>query len=1159
MKGSISPKPARCVPRRRAGAIALLATFALTVGVRAQHPDGSPLPPLQPDLVRFATAKSADRDTIVEARRHTLVDGFRRLLRVAVSDRTGNPDTLVAGDAEALVRDFATRSERILGNDTLSVDTRTVLNLSDRALERRARLFTKFYSEFGKFRAISPLPADRVNANLRQVRGIVEQMRRFSREHEDRDLLRFAHAVRVVLDNQGGSGRSVTRRAASRGHIEALAACLAKHGFDRDVRYFIAERDLAHSYLRGGETEKAGAALRSARACVDLEGIDPVLRADLLSLELEYYKNRSYLQAARDAATSLERMIPAIEQGVSALPADDLRADRRAQLGSWYVQVAFVRIANGQLSSGHDILNRALERPGVADDDAAQMLVLLAQVKETLGDYAAGVRTAQRALTRSQDPGLEWQARLHEAACQALRGRIGDARKALVATADLDRERVPANDLARLQSRDALAHALVRKLDGDLEGALDACARALRSVLKDATSVDRVRALWFKSAILLELGEANEALEAAFDAREYATAARVNPRWQMFVSDLGIADILLSCGRPNEALERLDDALREGGAFLKSQPALRGEGRRLRAESAWRALDESQRDPKRTQALVDALGDAIIDLKKEGRGRFGTLRVAAETLRAYELVLEISLATTNTSAAHEVVEDARTYHQSLDRPDGAVRALAWAEVDASMEAIIARAAEASGDPETALHHYTKAARLESRLRAGLRWRAPDGLSARFEAIHDRMAYLHLKAAQRHGSPARARQALLFLEENRARSLRTLVAAAEARMVARTGANEEIGLLRPRKLDGDGLDALLVDGRTVLVYSLTGRGCYVFGLRGDHAEVHEMALDRKGLERQVYSLLSNLQGEPNAYKAGAVVDFGHRLWRELIGPVSHLVRDATELVIVPDGVLNGLPFGALVERPVATPADGRDLSNVPFLSARPGLEALTVAPSLATLTLLVERPPAKPERTVLLVGDPDLGHKSFTPLPHARTEIEAIAELADNAAVLVGPRATRGHMEAQRPGRFGTLHIATHTRRGRVAALLLAPDEAGGDPTELKPADVMGMRLIDTNLVVLSACATGHGKTAGPEGLIGLPRAFLIAGARRVLASNIEIVDDKTSRLMQLLYARMGSKHEQPARALLTAQRALLGSPKTSWPGFWAPFFVVGTP
>ena len=140
-----------------------------------------------------------------------------------------------------------------------------------------------------------------------------------------------------------------------------------------------------------------------------------------------------------------------------------------------------------------------------------------------------------------------------------------------------------------------------------------------------------------------------------------------------------------------------------------------------------------------------------------------------------------------------------------------------------------------------------------------------------------------------------------------------------------------------------------------------------------------------------------------------------------------------------------------------------------------------------------------------------------------------------------------------------MHIATHTRRGRIAALLLAPDEAGGGPTELRPADVMGMRLVETELVVLSACATGHGKIAGPEGLIGLPRAFLIAGARRVLASNIEIVDEKTSRLMQLLYARMRREHEQPARALLSAQRALLGSPSTSWPGFWAPFFVVGAP
>lgn len=1132
----------------------MIIACALTVAVRAQ-------PPLRPDLVRFASADDKARDAIVEARRHQLVDGFRQLLRVAVNERTGHPNTDVPGDASEHVRDFAARAERLFGNDALSVDARTVLNFPERTLARRGRIVVAFWRGIDRLNVdISKMSRDQVDRLVEPVRAVVAQMRAFAKEHDDRDLLRFAHAVRPILDNQTSAHWTAEDRNRARTHLEELAATVAAHGFDKDVRYFTAEAELAYSYLRTGETAKAGAALRAARACVKLDTIDPALRAALLSHEIEFYKNSSYLQAAKDAAAGLEKLIPVLEAGVADL-APMLRPDRREAIGSWYVQVAFVRTANGHLERGHDLLTRGLERPGVTDLDAAKMLVLLAQVKEALGDYGEGVRAAQRALARTRDAGIHWQARLHESACQALRGRVGDARRALTAIARLDRKLVSPRDLPALKSRDALVHALVRKMDGDLEGALAATERALASIPEeDDASVDRVKALWFKSAILLEIGESNDALDAAFEARQHAENARVNPRWQMFVSDLGISDILLSSGRPGEALERLDGALREGGTFLKGQPALRGEGRRLRAEAAWRAIDDPEHAPQRIQSVLQDLQKAIGDLKKNGRGRFGLPRVAAETLRAYELVLEVSLASIKDNDATAVVASARAYYDSLDRPRGPRKALAWAEVDASMEAILARAAEASGEPETALQHYQKAARLESRLRSGLRWRAPDGLSARFEDIHDRMAHLHLQAARAHGAPARVRQALLFLEANRARSLRTLMATAEARMVARKSLpGENVGLVGPRKLDGDGLDALLVDGRTVLVYALTARGCYVLGLRGDHAEVHRMSLDRKGLERQVHSLLSNLQGDPNAYKAGAVVEFGHRLWRDLIGPVSHLVKDASELVIVPDGVLNGLPFGALVERPVPVPAEGRDFSKVPFLCTREALQSLTMVPSLATLSLLGERPEADPKRTVLLVGDPTLGDDDLAPLPHARKEIETIAGLTDEPTVFVGTRATRGRLEEAQPGRFGILHIATHTRRGRIASLLLAPDRAGDAPSELRPADVMGMRLVDTNLVVLSACASGHGKTAGPEGLIGLPRAFLIAGARRVLASNLEIVDEKTSRLMQLMYGRMGSNDVRPARALLLAQRALLAAPRTSWPGFWAPFFVVGAP
>jgi CHAT domain-containing protein len=83
--------------------------------------------------------------------------------------------------------------------------------------------------------------------------------------------------------------------------------------------------------------------------------------------------------------------------------------------------------------------------------------------------------------------------------------------------------------------------------------------------------------------------------------------------------------------------------------------------------------------------------------------------------------------------------------------------------------------------------------------------------------------------------------------------------------------------------------------------------------------------------------------------------------------------------------------------------------------------------------------------------------------------------------------------------------------------------------------------------------------AGTEGLIGLPRAFLLAGARRVIATSVDVGDLPTAGLMHALYKGLQHAADNPARALLSAQRALLGNPKTSWPGAWATFFVVGPP
>jgi CHAT domain-containing protein len=101
-----------------------------------------------------------------------------------------------------------------------------------------------------------------------------------------------------------------------------------------------------------------------------------------------------------------------------------------------------------------------------------------------------------------------------------------------------------------------------------------------------------------------------------------------------------------------------------------------------------------------------------------------------------------------------------------------------------------------------------------------------------------------------------------------------------------------------------------------------------------------------------------------------------------------------------------------------------------------------------------------------------------------------------------------------------------------------------------------MRL-DADLVVLSACQTALGKEIKGEGLVGLARAFIYAGAPRVVASLWEVSDLATAQLMKSFYRGMLQRHLSPAAALRAAQRELSRDRRWTAPYFWAGFVLQG--
>ena len=271
------------------------------------------------------------------------------------------------------------------------------------------------------------------------------------------------------------------------------------------------------------------------------------------------------------------------------------------------------------------------------------------------------------------------------------------------------------------------------------------------------------------------------------------------------------------------------------------------------------------------------------------------------------------------------------------------------------------------------------------------------------------------------------------------------------------------------------------------------------------------------------------------------DFLQPLYDAVLGPIEDLL-DGDELIVVPDGALCLAPWAALRE------------------SIR-----IRMVPSLRSLEVITDSPSEYHSKSgALIVGDPCLekvtnkwGNPIYGQLKYARMEVEMIGEILESQP-LTGKDATKEAV-LQRIASVGLVHIAAHGRK-ETGEIVLAPNPRSGSkpPTEedyiLKMSDIQAVRL-KARLVVLSCDHSGQGKVSS-EGVVGMARAFLFAGARSVLAALWEIDDEATMMFMKSFYQQLGSG-ESASVALQRAMKCLRDSHDFSAPKYWAPFVLIG--
>jgi len=282
-----------------------------------------------------------------------------------------------------------------------------------------------------------------------------------------------------------------------------------------------------------------------------------------------------------------------------------------------------------------------------------------------------------------------------------------------------------------------------------------------------------------------------------------------------------------------------------------------------------------------------------------------------------------------------------------------------------------------------------------------------------------------------------------------------------------------------------------------------------------------------------------------------------------------VAPAGDVVIVPQGVLALVPFGAL-----PTPGSPATPLGIRYaLRFAPSLAALGSAERHVDPRVTAAMPRAARRRAfadALVVGNPampplpaSLASPPLEPLPAAEREARWVAtELG--VPSLVGRAATESMVWDRLPN-APLVHFATHglafssEAQARDSFIALAPDSASDGLLTMGEVIDAPQLSLRAELVVLSACRTGLGTLTRAEGAMGLQRAFLARGARSVLVSLWSVSDDATELLMRRLYTHWIEDVDGPskAEALRRAQADVRRTPGLSHPRFWAAFQLVG--
>ncbi len=373
---------------------------------------------------------------------------------------------------------------------------------------------------------------------------------------------------------------------------------------------------------------------------------------------------------------------------------------------------------------------------------------------------------------------------------------------------------------------------------------------------------------------------------------------------------------------------------------------------------------------------------------------------------------------------------------------------------------------------------------------------------------------------------------------------------------------------------------------VIEYFMTKDSIYIYSITKKQFDITVVRKD--SLFDSKVKLLRSLLSKGKSSDWRIYGETSNELFNLLIKPLP-LSSNVTELVIVPDGILSLIPFESLVIE--SAKDEKRGYKKLSYLIQKYAIsysysatlydESVRQGISQAKKEYIGFAPVFSKESNAgtitkshaIFLSDSSgtqrglVDRNNIVAIPGTKDEILNVFNefnIKDKkAAVYTFQKANEYNLKKEKLSDYKYIHFATHgfvnEEQPSLSGIILAQDTSITEDGVLYAGEVYGLQL-DAESVILSACETGLGKQVRGEGIIGLTRGFLYAGARSVVVSLWQVADESTSKLMQDMFKRLSedkNSYDHRAKLLRETKLKMIKNKQYAAPFYWAPFILIG--